>query len=92
MNNIDKIKELMKQSKSISELVDTLIKTDFSVCYMREANDNFKKDYGLETNKTWHRFFVETGSTPVNKWENISQFTIILISDDLQEMKIIENS
>ena len=92
MKNIDKIKELMKQSKSIEDLVDTLIKTDFSVCYMREANDNFKKEHGIISDKKWHRFFVETGSTPVNKWENISQFTVILISDDLQEMKIIENS
>ena len=92
MKNIDKIKELMKQSKNITELVDTLIKTDIPVCYMREANDSFKKDHGLEANEKWHRFFVETGSTPVNKWESISQFTIVLISDDLKEMKIIDNT
>ena len=82
----------MNQSKSITELVDILMKTDFSVCYMKEANDSFVKKHGIKSDKKWHRFFVETGSTPVNKWENITQFTIILISDDLQEMKIIENS
>jgi hypothetical protein len=92
MKYIDKIKELMKQSKSIEDLADTLIKSDFSVCYMKEANDNLKKEHGIETNEKWHRFLVETGSTPVNKWENITQFTVILISDDLQEMKIINNS
>jgi len=92
MKNIDKIKELMKQSKTITEFVDTLIKTDIPVCYMRQANDSFIKEHGIQSDKKWHRFFVETGSTPVNKWENITQFTIILISDDLQEIKVIENS
>jgi len=92
MKNVDKIKEVMQKSKSINELVDTLMKTDFSVCYMKEADDNFKQEHDIESGEKWHRFFVETGSTPVNKWENISQFIVILISDDLQEIKIIENS
>ena len=68
------------------------MKTEIPVFYMKEANDSFMKEHSIKSEKKWHRFFIETGSTPVNKWENISQFTIILISDDLQEMKIIENS
>ena len=89
MKNVDKIKELMKQSKSIEDLIDALMKTDFSVCYMKEANGTFIKEHGINSDIKWHRFFVETDSIPVNKWENISQYTIILISDDLQEIKII---
>ena len=92
MKHIEKIKEFMKQSKSIEDLIDTLMKSNIPVCYMREASDSLKKEQDIKTDEKWHRFFVEIGSTPVNKWENISHYTVILVSDNLQEMKIIDKS
>ena len=92
MNNIEQIQELMKQSKSITELIDAIRKAEIPAIYMREADNPLKKQYGLDVNKKWHRFFVETSLTPVNKWENISNYSMLLISDDLQDIKIIDKS
>ncbi|MBN1975043.1 MAG: hypothetical protein JW787_15485 [Sedimentisphaerales bacterium] len=89
MDNIDKIRELMKQTKSIIELVNVIRQNEFPAVYMREADDSLKKQNNIDINEKWHRFFVETGSTPVNKWENITKYTTVLISDNLQEMKVI---
>ena len=90
MKPIDKIKESMKQSKSIEELIEALGKEEFSSFYMREANASLKKEQNIKPDEIWHRFWVETSTTPVNKWENIANYTVVLISDNLQEMKVIE--
>jgi hypothetical protein len=90
MDNIEKIKELMKQAKSIEELIDVISKEEITAFYMRQADDSLKKEQGVNTAEIWHRFFVETGSTPVNKWENISNYTVVLISDDLREIKVLK--
>lgn len=90
MKAINKIKELMKQSNSIQELIDTIYKEEFSAIYMREANASLKKEQGINQDETWHRFFVETSKTPVNKWENIANYTVVLIRNDLRNMKVIE--
>jgi hypothetical protein len=89
MDNIEKIKELMKQAKSIEELIDTISKEEITAFYMRHADESLKKEQDINPAEIWHRFFVETSSTPVNKWENISNYTVVLISDDLRELKII---
>jgi hypothetical protein len=92
VNNIDKIKDLMKQTETIAELIAAVRQTEIPAVYMREVDNLSKKQYSIDINKKWHRFFVETGLTPVNKWENLSHYSILLISDDLQEIKIIDKS
>jgi hypothetical protein len=57
---------------------------------MIEADDSFKTAHGINANEKWHRFFVETDSTPINKWENLPHYTNLAISDNLQELRIIE--
>jgi hypothetical protein len=90
MNNIEKIKEIMKQSTSIDELIATIRKEEIPSVYMRQADETLKKEQGINPDEIWHRFFVETSLTPVNKWENITNYTTVLISNDLQEMKVIK--
>jgi hypothetical protein len=90
MNNFEKIEEIMKRSTNIEELIDAFKKDEISAIYMRQANEELKKEQGINPEEIWHRFFVETSKTPVNKWENITNFTVVLISDDLQEIKIVE--
>ena len=90
MEHIDKIKQLMTQCKSIDELIDSIGKNDISAVYMRLADEQLKNENNIDLNEKWHRFFVETDSTAVNKWENITNYTIVLISDDLRQMKIIK--
>ena len=90
MDNIEKIKDLMKQAKSIEELIDTISKEELTAFYMRHVDESLKKEQGINPAEIWHRFLVETGSTPVNKWENISNYTVVLISDDLREIKVLK--
>ena len=90
MKPIDKIKELMKQVKSIEELIEALKKEDFSTFYMKQADDVLKKRLGINSSEIWHRFWVESSVTPVNKWENITNYITVLISDDLREIKVID--
>ena len=90
MSNIEKFKELMKQSNSIEELIATIKKEEFTAVYMRQADDELKKEHGINQEEKWHRFLVETSITPVNKWENVINYTVVLISDDLKKMKIID--
>ncbi|MBN2591686.1 MAG: hypothetical protein JXA96_17605 [Sedimentisphaerales bacterium] len=90
MKPINKIKELMKQCKSIDELIVALGQVNFSACYMKQAYQSLKKEQGINPDEIWHRFFIETSATPANKWENIINYTVVLIRDDLQEMKIVE--
>ena len=92
MNNVDKIKDLIKKAKSIEELIAAIRQAEIPAVYMSEVDNSFKKHYGVDKNKKWHRFFVETSLTPVNKWENISNYSMLLISDDMQETKLIEKS
>ena len=89
MNAIDKIKILMDKSKSIEELIDALGKEVFSAIYMRQADKSLKKEQGINPNEIWHRFWIETSITPVNKWENITNYITVLISDDLRNIKVI---
>ncbi len=92
MKHIDEIKLLMKQSSSIADLSDALKQADIPAWYMKEADDAFKKKHGIAMNEIWHRFFIETGSTPVNKYENVPNYTILLVSDNLKEIKVIVKS
>lgn len=90
MKPIDKIKQLMTKCKSIDELIDAINKEEFSTCYMRQADETLKKEHDINPNEIWHRFWIETSATPVNKWENVTNYTTVLISDDLREMKVVE--
>ena len=92
MKHIEQIKSLMRQSKSISELIDAIKNDDIPAWYMIEADESFKKEHGIKVNEKWHRFFVETDSTPVNQWENLPHYTNLIIRDDLSEMRIIDKS
>ena len=90
MKHIDQIQTLMKQSGSIADLSDALQKADIPAWYMTEADDSFKTAHGIHISEKWHRFFVETDSTPINKWENLPHYTNIVISDNLKELRIIK--
>ena len=92
MKAIDKIKEIIKRSTNIEELIAAIKKEEISAIYMRLADEKIKKEQGINPDETWHRFFVEASATPVNKWENITNYSVVLISDDLKEMKVIEKS
>jgi len=89
MKNIDQIRELMKQSKSIAELGDALKDADITAFYMGEAGDSLRTEHGIDPDEKWHRFGVETDLTPINEWENLPQYTIVVISDDLQQLRVI---
>ena len=92
MKYIDQIQMLMKRSAGIADLSDALRKADIPAWYMIEADDSFKTAHGIDVNEKWHRFFVETDSTPINEWENLPHYTNIVISDDLKELRIVETS
>ena len=92
MKAIDKIKEIIKRSTNIEELIAAIKKEEISAIYMRLADEKIKKEQGINPDEIWHRFFVETSVTPVNKWENITNYSVVLISDNLKEMKVIEKS
>jgi hypothetical protein len=79
----------MKQSKSISEFTDALKNADIPAWGTIEADKLFKKEHGINVNEKWYRIFAETGSTPINQWENLPHYTILVIRDDLAEMRII---
>ena len=51
MKHIDQIHELMKQSGSITELLDALKQTDIPAWYMIEADDSFKKAHGINASE-----------------------------------------
>ncbi len=91
MNPIDKIKELMKRYKSIEDFINALGKEEFSAIYMRQADESLKKELGINPDEIWHRFWIETSVTPVNKWENVTNYTTVLISDDFLEIKVLDN-
>ncbi|MHC4118422.1 MAG: hypothetical protein ACYSWO_13055 [Planctomycetota bacterium] len=80
----------MKQCESIAELSDALRQADIPAWYMIEADDSFKKDHGISTDEKWHRFFVETDSAPINRWENMPHYTKIAINEALTEIRITE--
>ena len=90
MKYIEQIRKLMTQCKSIEELVDAIIKEKIPAMYMRLANEETKKEQGKNQDEIWHRFLVETGTTPVNKWENIINYSVVLISDDLRKIKVLK--
>jgi len=90
MKHIDQIQKLMKQSKSISEFTDALKNADIPAWGTIEADESFKKEHGINVNEKWHRFFAETDSTPLNKWENLPHYTVFIVRDDLSEMRIID--
>ena len=92
MKHIDQIRKLMKQSKSISEFTDALKKADIPAWGSVEIDESFKKEHGINVNEKWYRFFAETGSAPINKWENLPVYTVFIIRDDLTEMRIINES
>ena len=92
MKYIDQIQKLMKQSKSISELNDALRHADIPAWYMIEADESFKKEHGINVNEKWHRYFIETDSTPINQWENLTHYTVFITRDDLSEIRIIDKS
>lgn len=92
MENIDQIRKLMMQSSSIADLSDALRRGDIPAWYIIEADDSFKTAHGINVNEKWHRFFVETDSTPINRWENLPHYTNLVIRDDLQELRIIGKS
>jgi hypothetical protein len=92
MKPIEQIKFLMRQSKSISEFTEALKNNDVPAWGPIEIDESFKKEHGIKVNEKWYRFFAETGSTPINKWENLPHYTIFIIRDDLAEMRIIEKS
>ncbi len=92
MNNIEQIKDLLKKTKSIAELIVAIRQAEIPAVYVSEIDNSFKKHYGVAKNRKWHRFFVETSLTAVNKWENISNYSMLLINDDMQETKLIEKS
>jgi hypothetical protein len=92
MKHIDQIKELLKKFKSIDELSNAIKQADIPAWYMQEADESFKNEHGIKTNESWHRFFIETDSTPMNKLENLPHYTILLISANLNEIKVIEKS
>lgn len=89
MKHIDQIRALMEQSESIAELGGALKEADIPAYYMAEADDSIKKEHGINLEEKWHRFGVETDLKPINKWENLPQYTIIAISDDLQQLRVI---
>jgi len=82
----------MRQSKSISEFTDALKHADIPAWYMIEADESFKKEPGINVSEKWHRFFAETDSTPVNRWESLPHYTNLIIRDDLTDIRIIEKS
>jgi len=82
----------MRQSKSISEFTDTLKKADIPAWGSIEVDESFKKEHGINVDEKWHRFFAETDSTPINRWENLPHYTVFIIRDDLSEMGIIDKS
>ena len=92
MKHIDQIQKLMKQSKSISEFTDALKKADIPAWSTIKVDESFKKEHGINVNEEWYRFFAETDSTPINKWENLPYYTVFIIRDDLSEMRIIDKS
>jgi hypothetical protein len=92
MKHIDEIRKLMKQSRSISEFTDALKNADIPAWGTVEVDESFKIEHGIDVNEKWYRFFVETDSSPINKWENLPQYTILVIRDDLTEMRIIDKS
>ena len=92
MKFIKQIEELLKQSESIDAFFNALKQANIPGWYMKTANDSFKKEHGIGINAIWHRFFIETGSNPVNKFENVPDYTILLVSDNLKEIKVIEKS
>jgi tRNA U38,U39,U40 pseudouridine synthase TruA len=92
MKHIDEIRKLMKQSKSISEFTDALKNADIPAWGTTEADESFKKEHGINVNEKWYRYFVETDSTPINQWENLPHYTVLIIRDDLSEMRIIDKS
>ena len=82
----------MRQSKSISEFTDALKAADIPAWGTTEVDESFKKEHGINVNEKWHRFFVETDSTPINQWENLPHYTNIIIRDDLTDIRIIDKS
>jgi hypothetical protein len=92
MKHIDQIKELLRKSESIDALSNAIKQVDIPAWYMKEADDAFKKEHGIDINEIWHRFFLETDSTPLNKLEKLPHYTMILVSDNLNEIKVIEKS
>ena len=77
MKNIEILKELMKKSQNIENFINAISKQEFSAIYMRQADETLKKELGINPNEIWHRFFVETSVTPVNKWENVTNYTTV---------------
>ena len=67
----------MKQSKSISDSSEDLGKADIPAWYMVEVDVSFKRSHGINENEKWHGFFVDTDSTPINQWDNLSQYTYL---------------
>ena len=92
MKHIDQIQKLMKQSKSISEFIDALKNADIPAWGSIEADESFKKEHGIDVNEKWYRFYAETGSTPINQWENLPHYSYLLIREDLTEIRIIDKS
>ena len=92
MRHIEQIKSLMRQSKSIPEFTDALKNADIPAWGAIEADESFKKEHGINVNEKWYRFFAETDSVPINKWENLPHYTVFIIRDDLAEMRIIDKS
>jgi len=92
MKHIDQIQKLMKQSKSISEFTNALKNADIPAWGTVEVDESFKKKCGINVSEKWHRFFVETDSTPINEWENLPHYTVFIVRDDLSEMRIIDKS
>ena len=92
MKHIHQIEELMKRSKSIDELTDAIKQAEIPAWYMCEADESFKREQGINVNEKWHRYSVETSSTPINQWENLPHYTNIVISDNLKEFRIVAKS
>jgi len=90
MKFLKQIEELMKKSTNIDELINALKQSEIPAFYMREAHDSIKKKLNISMNEKWHRFFIETDSTPINQWENLPYYSQIVISDKLDEIKIVE--
>lgn len=90
MKYLKQIEELMKSSKSIDELINAIKQSEIPAFYMRQADDSIKMKLDISIDEKWHRFFVETSSTPINRWENMPHYSQIVISDNLDEIKILK--
>jgi hypothetical protein len=92
---LSEIRKLLRKAKSMDEFraliarSDTQLRDDVWIFYKCEADYDLKRRLGLSFQDKWHVFIVEAYREPINQWEKVSHLGQILISDDLEEIRVV---